>query len=379
MSSQDEAFEFITGAEAIVRGALDAGCDFFAGYPITPATTILQEMMQALPARGGVAIQAEDEIAALGMCIGASLSGARPLTATSGPGMSLYSENIGAALMLEAPLVIVDCQRMGPATGGATTTAQGDVQFLRWGTSGGWPLIVLAPVDAADAYVLTWRAFDLAWELRLPVIIATEKETVLSRVTVPARWLTSPAQRAEPLPPPKPPFHLFDAQSFERVAPLFPLGGDTLARYTTSSHDEHGYLVKERRVFEALNRHLWEKVRSQEARLSMVEVEGDAQAEVLLVGYGVTALAVRQALSFARSEGWRVSALILRSLWPVPQTAIRQALQGVRRVVVAELNLGLYRREIERLADRSQEVVGVHRLDGELISPLEILEAAGWK
>ena len=144
--------EFINGSEAIVRGALDAGCDFFAGYPITPATPILLHIMRELPKAGGVAIQAEDEIAAMGFCIGAVSAGARVMTATSGPGISLYSENIGLAIMAEIPLVIVDCQRMGPATGAATTGAQGDIQFLRWGTSGGFPVIVLCPSSVPDCY-----------------------------------------------------------------------------------------------------------------------------------------------------------------------------------------------------------------------------------
>ena len=141
--------ELIDGATAIVRGAIAAGCDFFAGYPITPATPILLKMMSELPKTGGLAIQGEDEIASIGMCIGAAAAGRRALTATSGPGMSLYSENIGLALMAELPLVIVDVQRLGPCTGGATTIGQGDVQFVRWGTGGGYPIIVLAPSTMA--------------------------------------------------------------------------------------------------------------------------------------------------------------------------------------------------------------------------------------
>ena len=168
------------GNEAIAWGAYHAGCRFFAGYPITPATTILSTMMKILPPNGGYCIQGEDEIASIGFCLGASMAGLKVMTATSGPGISLYSENIGAAVMMEVPLVIVDVQRMGPATGGATTGAQGDLQFLRWGTSGGYPLIVLAPVSAASCYTLTQRAFDLAERFRVPVFLATEKETALS-------------------------------------------------------------------------------------------------------------------------------------------------------------------------------------------------------
>ena len=157
--------EFSDGATAIVRGALAAGCDFFAGYPITPASPILMMMLRDLPARGGIGMQGEDEIASIGMCIGAAMTGARAMTATAGPGISLYSENIGLAVMGEVPLVIVDVQRLGPATGGATTVGQGDAQFARWGTAGGWPVIALAPSSLADCYTLTRRAFDLGREL----------------------------------------------------------------------------------------------------------------------------------------------------------------------------------------------------------------------
>ena len=170
MAEQSRFREFIDGNEAIARAALRAGCDFFAGYPITPATSILLHMTRELPKVGGVAIQAEDEIASIGMCIGAAMSGARVMTATSGPGISLYSENIGLAIMGEVPMVIVDVQRMGPATGAATTGAQGDIQFLRWSTSGGFPVIVLAPTNVVDSYNLTLRAFDLAERFRTPGI-----------------------------------------------------------------------------------------------------------------------------------------------------------------------------------------------------------------
>src|SRR5512139_2207266 len=176
--------ELINGAQAIVRGAIDAGCDYFAGYPITPATEILLYMIRELPKVGGVAIQAEDEIASMGFCIGAAMTGKRVMTATSGPGISLYSENIGLAIMGEVPIVIVDVQRMRPATGGETTVAQGDIQFLRWGTSGGYPVIVLSPTNVPECYSLTCKAFDLAERFRVPVFLATDKETVLTLTTV---------------------------------------------------------------------------------------------------------------------------------------------------------------------------------------------------
>src|SRR5512142_3063208 len=176
--------EFMDGAEAITRGALTAGCNFFAGYPITPAAPILLRMLRELPKVGGVGIQAEDEIASMGMCIGAAMTGAKAMTATSGPGLSLYSENIGLAIMGEVPLVIVDVMRLGPATGGATTVSQGDVQFLRWGTSGGFPIIALCPTNAADCFRLVQQAFNLAERFRTPVFLATDKETASAQQTV---------------------------------------------------------------------------------------------------------------------------------------------------------------------------------------------------
>ncbi|MEC8941706.1 MAG: pyruvate flavodoxin/ferredoxin oxidoreductase, partial [Verrucomicrobiota bacterium] len=180
------AREFTDGSTAIVRAAIAAGCDFFAGYPITPASPILTMMMKEMPKIGGIAIQGEDEIASIGMCIGATMTGARAMTATSGPGISLCSENIGLAIMGEVPLVIVDVQRLGPGTGGATTVGQGDVQFLRWGTAGGYPVIVLAPSSVHECYGMTSRAFDLAERFRCPVFLLTDKELDLTANTVAA-------------------------------------------------------------------------------------------------------------------------------------------------------------------------------------------------
>jgi len=167
------ALEFIEGNEAIARGALRANCNFFAGYPITPSSSVLQYMLDMLPHHDGIAIQAEDEIASMGFCIGAAMAGSKVLTATSGPGISLYSENIGLAIAGETPMVIVNVQRQGPATGSATKGAEGDVQFTRWCTSGGLPVIVLSPATVEEAYELTYRAFNLSEQYRVPVFVLT--------------------------------------------------------------------------------------------------------------------------------------------------------------------------------------------------------------
>ncbi len=381
--------EYVDGATAIARGAIDAGCTFFAGYPITPATPILLHMVRELPKVGGVAIEAEDEIAAISMCIAATFGGARAMTATSGPGISLYSENIGLAIMTESPLVIIDVQRMGPATGGATTGAQGDVQFLRWGTSGGYPLIVLAPSSVAESYTLTMRAFDLAERFRVPVILATDKEMVTSMATVDIREYERLPVRDRTLAPPPPPgyrdprwrpeetFLPWDFEPVDAVPPMAHYGGPHILRVTTSSHDEHGFLTKDPVKVGRLNEHLWRKVMDHREETEFGRVEGAEDAETVLIAYGTPARAMREAARRTREQGAKVRTLTLHTLWPIPENLILQAIRGVRRVVVGELNIGQYTREIERLVyreaamngTRPPEIVGIHRVDGEQITP----------
>jgi 2-oxoglutarate ferredoxin oxidoreductase subunit alpha len=378
--------EFIDGATAVARGALDAGCDFFAGYPISPATPLLLHMIRELPRCGGVAIQTEDEIAAISMCIGAAMTGRRTLTATSGPGISLYSENIGLAIMGEAPLVIVDVQRMGPATGGATTPGQGDVQFVRWGTSGGYPIIALAPGSVAECYSLTRRAFDLAERFRTPVFLLTDKEMFLSMNTValdqyespPVRpRVTAAEQLAEPYLPYRPgPNHAPPAFS--------PIGGPHITRFTGSSHDERGFLTKDPAAVGRLNEHLWRKIEDHAAEIELAQADLQAGARTLLIAFGITARALAAAVRHLRAGGRAVSALTAQTLWPVPENAILNALAAtIERVVVAELNLGDFRREVERVVYRwaamtrrpAPEIVGINRVDGELITPEQFAAA----
>lgn len=369
--------EFINGTQAIVRGAIQSGCAFFAGYPITPATDILLYMIQELPKVGGIAIQAEDEIASMGFCIGAAMTGKRVMTATSGPGISLYSENIGLAIMGEVPMVIVDVQRMGPATGGATTVAQGDIQFLRWGTSGGYPVIVLSPTDVSECFSLTCKAFDLAERFRVPVFLATDKETVLTLMTVEEKeFICTPCRER---------LYVNDEREFipYRVnepgdVPLFsPYGGAHILRFTTSTHDEYGKLTKSPEKVRRLNEHLTAKVEAHVDEISLVNGDMQAEAETLIVCYGVTAQAVKEAVNIARERGKPVSSLTIYSLWPVPEKAIKAAMVGIHTVIIPELNLGQYRLELERLVPDGVEVRGIQRIDGELISPEEILIQGG--
>ena len=366
--------EFVDGAEAIARGALDAGCDFFAGYPITPATPILLHMVRELPKMDGVAIQAEDEIASMGFCIGAAMTGSRVMTATSGPGISLYSENIGLAIMGEVPMVIVDVQRMGPSTGGATTTAQGDVQFLRWGSGGGYPVIVLAPATVQDCYRLTRQAFDLAERFRVPVFIATDKETVSTRTTIDIDSYEQIPVRERATANATESFVPYHVSALDEVPNMSPIGGAHIVRFTGSSHDERGYLTKNADTVGKLNAHLNAKIMDHTDEIALVDADLQSDADTLILSYGVTARAAVEAAEQIRANGGKVSVMTIYSLWPLPEDEIRSAMRGISRVIVPELNLGLYRREIERLAEPGCTVTGIERIDGQLITPEEIVQ-----
>ena len=371
--------EFVDGARAIASGAIAVGCNFFAGYPITPASPILNHMFRELPTHGGVAIQGEDEIASLGMCIGAAMAGARCMTATSGPGMSLYSENIGLAIMGEVPLVIVNVMRLGPATGGATTVGQGDVQFVRWSTSGGYPIIALCPTNPVECYSLTVRSFQLAERFRSPVFLLTDREVVATMSTVDAvnNNSTVLTQRVTSSPDDER-FMSYRIHDLSDVPFFSAYGGKNLLRFTGSTHDEEGFLTKDPKKVEKLNRHLAAKIEAHFDEIETVSADLQDEARALLVGYGITARSILEATRTIRENGKKVSSLIINSLWPVPEAAIKRALRGIDRVLVAELNLGQYRLELERVTggiDHRTEVLGINRVDGELISPQQILEA----
>lgn len=367
--------EFLDGAEVIARAALDAGCNFFAGYPITPATPILLRMLSELPKVGGVGIQGEDEIASIGMCIGAAMTGAKAMTATSGPGISLYSENVGMAQMGEVPLVIVDVMRLGPATGGATTVSQGDVQFLRWGTSGGFPIIALCPSSLAECYTLTQRAFNLAEKFRTPVFIATDKEMVSAQQSVDTNTFEKIAIVNRVYAPLNTEFVPYQIKHLGDIPAFAPVGAEQITRFTTSMHDERGIITKKLANVDKKSRHLEQKIVAHGGELEFTRLDAQDGATTLIVSYGITARSMVEAAQHARANGKRVSTLTIQSLWPLPEKSLRDALRGITRVIVPELNLGQYRLESERVAyalDPRPQVIGVNRVDGELIAPEEI-------
>lgn len=372
------AFEFIEGNEAIARGALRAKCDFVASYPLTPASSILTYMLQLLPEAGGIAIQAEDEIASMGFCIGAAMAGRKVLTSTSGPGMSLYSENIGLAIMGETPMVIVDVQRQGPATGSATQGAEGDIQFTRWGTSGGLPIIALSPATVGEAYELTYRAFNFAERYRTPVFLLTNKEIGMTKESVSLDAIElPPLVERKRVPPGQSEYvpHFF--RTAEEVPAISDFGGEYVVRYTTSTHDQAGYLTTRPEIIQEMLAHYRAKIEMAIDEITLVKQDLQENADTLVISYGVTSRSAAVAIREARSRGRKVSSLVLQTLWPVPERAIQSAMAGVKRIIVPEMNMGQYLIEVERLAPRDAEVVGVNKMDTTLLSPAEILEQGG--
>jgi 2-oxoglutarate ferredoxin oxidoreductase subunit alpha len=365
--------EFIDGNTAIVRGAIYAGCNFFAGYPITPATSILLEMIKELPKVKGTAIQAEDELAAIGFCIGAAMTGRKAMTATSGPGISLYSENIGLAIMGEVPLVIVDVQRMGPSTGGATKNSEGDIQFIRWVTSGGYPVIALCPIDVETCFSLTVKAFNFAEEYRTPVFIMSSKELGLTKDTVDLFLCYRIPIREREYARPEMAYLPYKFDKPHDIPLYSPFGGPHILRLTTSIHDERGILTDNPEKIERKLKHLDAKIKKATNNISITCLDRDKGADALIISYGMTARSAKEAVEIARKKGKKVSHLILYTLWPVPERDISSALEGVKRVIIPELNNGQYMNEISKFIGH-RELIGIQRLDGSLISPSQILE-----
>jgi 2-oxoglutarate ferredoxin oxidoreductase subunit alpha len=362
----------IEGNEAVAYGALAAGCRFFAGYPITPATTILNTMLKRLPPVGGICIQGEDEIASIGYCLGASMAGMKVMTATSGPGISLYSEQISFAIGSEIPIVIVNVQRLGPSTGSATRGADGDINFMRWGNSSGLPVIVLAPVDVKDCYSLTIHAFNLAENYRCPVFLASNKEIGMTRESIDMAKVEEPTVINRVMATDHEhflPFHISDGQS---VPYFLPIGGSIPVRQTSSTHGSDGYITTDADEIASFQQRLYDKLQTSVDKYSYHEIVNH-NAPTLLITYGVSARAAKTAVRLCHQTGFPVSLLVLKTLWPVPEDLIRQTARDTTRIVVIEMNLGQYVNEIRRiLPHKTVDFYG--QMDGRLITPRQIEE-----
>ena len=364
---------FMEGNEAIAWGAFHAGCRFFAGYPITPATTIYNNMLKILPPNGGICIQGEDEIASIGYCLGAAMSGMKVLTATSGPGISLYSENISFAIGSEIPIVIVDVQRLGPSTGSATRGADGDIQFLRWGNSGGLPVIALAPADVRDCYLLTMHAFNLAEEFRCPVFIASNKDVGMTKEGIDLDAVLRPKIKDRRLFRGETAYLPFAVPEGSRVPDFLPLGGEKLVRQTSSTHGVDGYITVDPDAIAANQARLNQKLLEKVDDFSFFETHGPEDADILVIAYGLTSRAAKSAVKDLAGSATPASLLTLKTLWPVPERMIRQQAHRAKRIVVVEMNLGQYVNEIRQiLPQKPIEFLG--QMDGSLITPSQIKE-----
>jgi 2-oxoglutarate ferredoxin oxidoreductase subunit alpha len=329
-------------------------------------------MLEMLPPTGGVCVQGEDEIASMGYCIGAAMAGKKALTATSGPGISLYSEQISFALGSESPLVIADVQRLGPSTGSATRGADSDIQFLRWGSTGGVPVIVLAPKDALDCYVLAVHAFNYAEEFRCPVFIASNKEIGMTRESFDLNSVTLPPIYERKLHSGAGDYLPFEAEP-DKAPPFLPIGGKTLVRQTSSTHGPDGYITIDPGVIGANQARLRDKILSARERIALYEQDIKEGSDTLVISYGVTCRAVEDAVKNLGQKGRPVSSLSLKTLWPVPEDLLTRTAAPFKRVVVIEMNLGQYVDEIKQvLKDKNVEFYG--QMNGVLITPATIME-----
>lgn len=364
----------LQGNEAIVLGALAAGCNFFAGYPITPSSEIMELLSRELPARGDIFIQMEDEIASLGACIGASLAGRKAMTATSGPGFSLMQENLGYACMAEVPVVLVNVMRAGPSTGMPTNVAQGDVQQARWGTHGDHPAIVICPATVSECFELTVTAFNHAERFRMPVILLADEMVAHTRekVVLPESAEVEVIDRRRPTVPPE--WYIPYKTDGSLTPVLADLGQGYRYHVTGLVHDERGFPTRRQDEVEPFYARLFAKISRQFAYIEDVKPLHVHDADLLIIAYGCTARSAMAAVRLGRERGMSLGLLQLLTLWPFPRKAVSELLDGKKAALVPELNLGQLRREVLRVNDGRTKVLGLNKMDGTPISPEEILK-----
>jgi 2-oxoglutarate ferredoxin oxidoreductase subunit alpha len=359
---------FLLGDEAAAHGAVWAGCNFFGGYPITPASEIAETLSVMMPQVGGFCVQMEDEIASLAAVIGAVWSGARGMTATSGPGFSLMQENIGYAIMTETPCVIIDVQRTGPSTGQATKPAQGDIMQARWGTHGDHEMIALAPSSVQECFDFTIECFNLAERFRHPVILLMDGEIghLRERLTFPADPSKVRLEERQYASEKDFPF------GGTEIPPMIKFGTGRFVHVTGSSHKKDGMRdVSTQAVHDELIRRFYSKIESRREEIARVEDRFLEDAEVVVMSYGTSARPSLGAVLRAREKGLKVGFLRFVSIWPFPRHVVKNLNGTVRKILVPEMNLGQLSREIERFV--SCEVVSVSKIGGISLTIQEIL------
>lgn len=366
--------KFIQGSEAIVEGALYAGLRFFAGYPITPSTEIAEILAEKLPKRGRTFIQMEDEISSMCAIIGASLTGQKAMTATSGPGFSLMQEAIGFAVMAEVPTVIVNVQRAGPSTGMPTAMAQGDVMQARWGTHGDHAVIALTASNLQDALLMTVEAFNLAETYRTPVFLMFDELLghMREKVVIPNPGEVEVVERLYTSVPEGTDFHPYLTREDGRL-PASDFGGKHRYNVTGLIHDMWGFPSSAPDVAYGLLHHLVDKLENRADTIARCKEYFTEDADVLLISYGSSARSALHMVEDRRKRGLRVGLLELQSLWPFPKETVRRACQGRSHVLVVEMNMGQICQEVKKAVDEPGRVYLANRFDGNFISHMDIL------
>jgi len=369
-----DKIKFVQGNEACAEAALYAGLDFFAGYPITPSSEITETLAYRLPQTGRKFIQMEDEIASLCAIIGASLTGCKVMTATSGPGFSLMQEALGYAIMAEIPCVIVDVQRGGPSTGLPTHGSQGDINQARWGTHGDHAIIALTASNHQDVFSITVEAFNLAEIYRTPVILLLDEVVAHMReglvipepgeIPLVERLKTSVKQGVD--------YHPYLPREDGRL-PMSDFGGVHRFNVTGLFHDMWGFPSSEPRVVHGLLRHLVDKLENRSNQLARYKEYYVEDAEKLLLSYGAAARSARHVVENRRLRGERLGLLELQTLWPFPNDIIRERCARAKSVVVVEQNMGQILQAVKLAVDHPDKVFLANRIDGVFIAPSDII------
>ena len=371
----NENKKFVQGNEACVEGALYAGLDFYAGYPITPSTEIAELLSLRLPQSGGKFIQMEDEIASICAIIGASLTGRKVMTATSGPGFSLMQEALGYAVMTEIPCVIVDVQRGGPSTGIPTHGSQGDVNQARWGTHGDHAIIAMTASNHQDVFTVTVEAFNLAETYRTPVILLFDEVVAHMRepLVIPESGVIPLVERLRTSVKKGVDYHPYLPREDGRL-PMSDFGSVHRYNVTGLFHDMWGFPSAEPRVVHGLLRHLVDKIENRTNQIARYKEYYLEDAEHLLISYGSAARSARHLVENRRMRGEKLGLLELQTLWPFPEDLVREKCAHTKSVIVVELNMGQILKTVKLAVDDPQKVFLANRIDGVFITPEDILK-----
>ena len=372
--SNQARIDVLQGNSACIEGALLAGCSFFACYPITPSNEIAEEASAKLPKHGGRFIQMEDEMGAILSLIGASWGGAKPMTATSGPGFCLMQEAIGGAARSATPLVIAEVQRGGPASGQSTSPSQGDVFQMRYGSNGDYPIIVLAPSTSQDTLDLTITAFNYAEKYRTPVVIASDEIVAHTRekVHIPAREDVQIINRKQPPASAKGHYLPFQADG-DDVPPMATFFQGFKAPILSQLHGADGYRAKGQADAAAMLERLHRKIEGHVDEITIVEESCLEDAEVAFLSYGSVSRAVKHAVHLAREKGIKAGSIQLKTLWPFPAEYVRKLSQRIPHLIVPEMNLGKMVKEVRLAADRNCTVTSFPKVGGVCHTPNELL------